>query len=321
MADVNRVDVALNVFAKPYQTALSVLSLLDHSNERIDRIFFQFEPAGSRYDKVPPYAIAHYLGERAVIFQPDIWLECAPVEPARLADPVYRFSIRYQHAFEHTDKRYLVLVHNDVFVVRDLVSALLEQAHGFFAVGGIGQCWNCPASDAGLVNAAGLGNAACCPDGYFDFRPDYDGLRRLYALGREMGFPQRAYDLGWQAQYAHAAFAWPLPECRVNEWGCLVDVAATRQYVAPLGPVLPFGAFEACGAVTYDTDVAWFRELSRLGLRARHVDIAPYLRHWVGHDKMAQGKYVQAEDRARRILEKQYPDFVSWCKQQENHLF
>ena len=37
------VDVALNVFAKPYQTALSVLSLLRFCRERINTIFFQFE--------------------------------------------------------------------------------------------------------------------------------------------------------------------------------------------------------------------------------------------------------------------------------------
>ncbi|MDL2216244.1 hypothetical protein LJB81_00755 [Desulfovibrio sp. OttesenSCG-928-M14] len=321
MPPARKVDAVLNVFAKPYQTALSALSLLRHSGESIDRIFFQFEPQGSRYDAVPPYAVAEYLGGRAQIFQPDIWLECEALAPQRLTETAYRMSVRYQHAFEHTDKRFLFITHNDVLVVRDIVSTLLEAADGHFVVGPLGQCWNCPASSAELVKEAGLGDSPCSPLRYYDFRPDYAGLCRLYSLGRERGFRLRAYDKGWQAHYDPSHPAWPLPECRVNEWGCLVDVAATKDHVSPLGPVLPFGAFEACGELTYDTSVAWFRALNRLGLKARHVDIDHCLRHWIGNDKMTRAKHAGAEERARMILEKQYPDFVVWCRTHNKGLF
>lgn len=317
----SKVDAAVNVFAKPYQTALSVLSLLRWSGERIDRVFMQFEPKGSRYDSVPPYAVAEYLGSRAVVTQPELWLRRETPDRARLDDAAYRLSIRYEYAFERTDKRHLFILHNDVLVLKDIVGAMLELADGFFAVGGIGQCWNCPAADAALVGAAGLGDEACSPDRYADFRPDFAGLGRLYALAEERGVFARPYPEGWDEHYAAANPAWPLPECRVNEWGCLVDVALTRAHVVPQGDILPFGAFEQCGSTRYDTAAAWFRELNRLGLRAKHMDTGGHLRHWVGNDKMMEKPYREAEDRARLILEKNFAPFVNWCRKRDNGLF
>ena len=67
--------------------------------------------------------------------------------------------------------------------------------------------------------------------------------------------------------------------------------------------------------------MGWFRELNRRGLRAKHLDIVPYLKHWVGNGKMTQAKYLKAEDNARRILERSFPDFVSWCKSRKNGMF
>ena len=51
------VDVAVNIFAKPFQTALSLLSLLKHSGEHVGVIWLQFEPYGSRHDAISPYYI------------------------------------------------------------------------------------------------------------------------------------------------------------------------------------------------------------------------------------------------------------------------
>lgn len=316
-----KVDAALNIFAKPYQTALSVLSLLRWSGRHIDRIHMQFESKGSRYDSAPPYAVAEYLGDRAVVTQPEIWLKRDPVAPARLADHGYRMSIRYQHAFEHTNKRFLFVLHNDVYFLKDIVAAMLERVDGAFAIGGLGQCWNCPASSAEVVQAAGLGETACSPARYTEFQPNFEELSRLYAAAKEKGFPARAYADGWGTEYTAAEPAWPLPECRVSEWACLVDVKQTRAHTAPEGPVMPFGAFEACGDLIYDTAVAWFRDLNRLGLRARHMGLGGYMRHWVGHNRMTEQRYAEAEGWARRILEKEYAEFADWCRKRGNGLF
>ena len=88
------IDVAMNIFAKPYQTALSVLSLFKHSGGHVGNVWLQFEPYGSQYDIVSPYAIAQYLsgkiGDRCRVFQPDYWLDLNAADPARIHEPAYR---------------------------------------------------------------------------------------------------------------------------------------------------------------------------------------------------------------------------------------
>ena len=319
------VDVAVNIFAKPYQTALSLLSLLRFSGARIDRVYLQFEPAGSMFDPAPPYAIAEYLaegemGDRVVVFQPEHWLKREDTDPARLAtDAEYRLSVRYQYAFENSDKNRLFVMHNDVLIKKDIIGAMLEAIGDAFAVGQLGQCWNCPASQADIVREAGLGGTPCSPERQRDFRPDMEGLKRLYAIAPRHDFFVRGYNRGWNEAYR--TDAWPLPECRINEWGCLVDLAKTRPHVMPEGAALPFGAFEACGTGSLDIAAPWFRELCRLGLRAQAMDIGPCLTHWVGTAKKTEYKYSRAEGNARSILEKHFPEFVLWCRKRGNGLF
>lgn len=317
-----KVDVAMNIFAKPYQTALSVLSLLKYSDRRIDKFHLQFEPAGSRYDAAPPYAVAEYLGERARVFQPEIWLECDAVRPERLGDPAYRLAVRYQSAFERTDKKYLFIMHNDVLIKGDIIGVLLKEIGAAFAAGQVGQCWNCPAHNADVAAECGF-DAPCGPERYLEFMPDFDDLTRLYTAARSRGLSVRPYLEGSREHYGPEAWplAWPLPECRVNEWGCLADVEQTRPLVAPHGEIPPFGAFEPCGGVTLDTAVAWFRELHRRGLRAKHVPLDKYLRHWVGSHRMTRELHRQAELEAEGILLKAFPDFVAWCRERKNGLF
>ena len=313
------VDAAMNIFARPYQTALSVLSLLKFSGKHIDRVYMQFEPKGSAYDKASPHVVAEYLGDRAVVFQPQFWLECDAAEPSRFSDPAYRLSLRYQHVFECSDKKYLFVLHNDVLVKRDIVGVLLDNIGDAFVIGRLGQCWNCPASNEEVVKAAGCDTRACNPDRYMEFRPDFAGLERLYREAVNSGAAARPYWEGWAEKYSEQA--WPLPECRVNEWGCLVDLGQTKPLTMPFGSATPFGAFEACGSVTLDTAVAWFRDLHRAGLHARHMGVDGGLTHWVGNNKLTKRRYHDIEDNARVILEKHFRDFVTWCRERKNGLF
>jgi hypothetical protein len=211
------------------------------------------------------------------------------------------------------------VLHNDVLIKRDIVGPMLAAIGDAFAVGHIGQCWNCPASNEQLVRDSGCANRACSSEHYQDFRPDYEGMKRLYALAVERGVFVRPYWESWEMHYA--ADPWPLPECRVNEWGCLVDVRMTRPLVRPQGAILPFGGYEPCGKICLDIGVTWFRELHRRGLHARHMDILPYLTHWVGTGNNTERKYIQAENNARRILEKHFTPFVIWCRARKNGLF
>jgi hypothetical protein len=313
------VDVAINIFAKPFQTALALLSLLKYSAKRIDRLYLQVEPVGSRYDALSPYAVAGYLreqGRRVAVFQPEIWLATDPADAARLRDDAYRLAIRYQYAFEHTDKQFLFILHNDVLFKRDIIGAMLERIGGAFAIGQIGQCWNCPLREAELARAAGLGSLACAPERYQDYRPDAGCLRFLYEEAEKRAISVRPYLAGLigpdgtDGRYAEQG--WPLPECRVNEWGCLGDVRQTAPLTFPQGEILPFGAFEPFAGKTLDTAAHWFRELNRKGLYARHFDLSGYLAHYVGHNRMSRARHQEAELAAENLLAKAFPDFMRW---------
>jgi hypothetical protein len=316
------VDVAINIFAKPRATSLSLLSLLRFSGRHIDRLYLQFEPYGSNFDRASPYEPAKYLreslGDRVIIIQPDYWLGLRAPEREKLGDSAYRLGIRYEYAFEHTDKKYLFILHNDVLIKADIIGALLGKIGGCFAAGSIGQCWNCPAGNAETARTAGF-PAPCTPDSYREFRPDFAGLEALYDAALKTGRFVRSYRQGWEGHYRDCA--WPLPECRVNEWGCLVDVEQTRPLVIPQGCILPFGAFEQCGAICLDTAVSWFRDLHRRGLSACNMDLRPYLTHWVGTGKMSAYSYTKAEDNAGNLLRKGFPDFVTWCGANKNRMF
>lgn len=310
-----RVDVAVNIFAKPYQTALSVLSLLRQSGPHVGTIWLQYEPMGSRYDRVSPYVIARYLKEvmdwPCRVSQPEHWLALDAPDPARLGDAAYRLSIRYQDAFEHSESRKLLLMHNDIYVFGDALGEMLAAMGDAFAIGQLGQCWNCPANNAGVVKDV-MGCAPCVPEAYGDFRPDAATLRRLYAHARELGVFVRPYEECFSEYFDEQP--WPLPECRVNEWFCLLDLEKTRPHCMPFGPVLPPGAYGACGSYNLDISVPWFRAMHALGFRARHFDHTRYLRHWVGTGKMSASRYTVAEDNARKLLETHFPDYMAWLQ-------
>ncbi|MDR1659794.1 MAG: hypothetical protein LBR94_05575 [Desulfovibrio sp.] len=53
------VDAALNIFAKPYRTALSVLPLPRCCDRHIDRVYLRFEPRGSRFARPRPTPSPH----------------------------------------------------------------------------------------------------------------------------------------------------------------------------------------------------------------------------------------------------------------------
>lgn len=310
-----RVDVAVNIFAKPHQTALSVLSLLKESRAHVGTIWLQYEPMGSRYDRVSPYVVAKYLKEvldwPCRVSQPEHWLALEAPDMARLGDTAYRLSIRYQDAFEHSESRKLLLMHNDVYVFGDALGEMLAAMGDAFAIGQLGQCWRCPAHAAQVVKDV-MDRPPCSSERYEEFQPDAATLRRLYAHARELGAPVRPYEECFTEFFDKQP--WPLPECRVNEWFCLLDLEKTRPHSVPFGPALPPGAFGACGRYNLDTSVPWFRAMHALGFRARHFDYKRYLRHWVGTGKMSASRYTMAEDNARKLLEKQFPDYMAWLR-------
>lgn len=307
------VDVALNIFAKPFQTALSVLSLLEHCRSHIGTVWMQYEPYGSKFDTVSPYVVYHYLNEETdvhcEVFQPEYWLSLEPPDPAELDNPAYRHSIRYQYAFEHSQSAKLFIIHNDIFVKKDIIGDMLARMGDAFAIGRLGQCWNCPAFYGEVMEEA-LGKAPCRPERYADFQPDFDTLQKIYKTAGKKKLPVRFYDLQYGGIFEKQTF--PLPECRINEWAALVDLDKTRPLTKPHGTANFFGAYERCGRVCLDIGVSWFRDLHSMGLRAKHFDLGEYLYHFVGTGKKEREKYMKCENTALELLREHYPFYLRW---------
>ncbi len=311
-----KVDVAINVFAKPMQLSLSILSLLQHSGASIGKIWLQYEPMGSKFDSISPYCIAKYLQEvlefPVEIFQPEIWLARGIPDADMLADTNSRLAIRYQYAFENSQSRLLFLTHNDVFILQDIIRPLAEGIGDCFAIGSLGQCWNCPAANADIM-ADVMGAPPCTPDTYENARPDHGQLLALYQKAAEKGVFARAYDAdGFGGEFSRQP--WPLPECRINEWAFMLNLEKTRPHSAPFGPALPPGAFGRCASENLDIGVPWFRAMHDLGMRAKNFPIDKYLRHWVGTGNKSAIRYAIGEDNALRLLTRHYPEYIAWLE-------
>jgi hypothetical protein len=214
--------------------------------------------------------------------------------------------MRYQYGFETTDKKFALIIHNDIEVIRDVVGSMLNEIGKATAIGEIGQCWWCPAGQTGL----------CSSERYTEFRPAYSQLMFIY--NKDMDYKKRrAYNLGLREEFQKNP--WPLPECRVNEWCMLVNIKKARQVTIPFGKSAPIGALYASGAkigetwsdeVNLDTGVQWFRDLNHAGHIFRDFLIEEYILH-DRRGNVALGSpelYITNEMKAKEKLIKKYFD-------------
>jgi len=307
-----KVDVAINVFGKVHQTALSLLSLLECSGGHIDRIYFQEEVCTAEYEFKKHDKILEYLEDRVEHFVPRFWNGIDPNDMERAASSEdYRFSIRYQYGWEKCLQRYLLTVHNDVEVTTDIVANLYNALDGNTGIGEIGQCWWCPAGQNGL----------CDSEHYTEFKPSYQYLMKIYNKGMDYS-QRRAYNLGLSEQFKENA--WPLPECRLNEWCALIDMDKARKDTVPMGKAVPFGARMPSGAligenwdrpVCLDIAVQWFRDMLHMGHTFKHYDVNKDMIH----DKLGSVKldsaeaYVVAEQKALLRLKDRFPEYCDFA--------
>jgi hypothetical protein len=306
-----KTDVAINVFGKVYQTALSLLSLLECSGQHINRIYFQQEPLTAEYEFRTHDSIIQYLGNKVEHFVPKYWNGIDPNDMERAAiEDDYRLSIRYQYGWENCRERYLLTVHNDIEVTTDIVANLYNNLDGHTGIGEIGQCWWCPAGQNGL----------CDSERYTEFKPSYQYLMKIY--NKDMDYTQRrAYNLGLSDQYKENA--WPLPECRLSEWCALIDMDKARRDTMPIGKAALFGAILPSGAfigenwdrpVCLDTAVQWFRDMSHLGHIFKHYDVNKDMIHdKQGNVKLDSAEaYIMAEQKALRRLKERFPEYCEF---------
>ncbi|MBO0938777.1 hypothetical protein J2I47_19655 [Fibrella sp. HMF5335] len=294
MPTPNSVDVAVSVYGKPYITAVTLLSLLKQSGQWIDTIYFieeRQQPEGTSLAflkrLLKPYNVVYYrpwmnYGYRNMLTDKRRYL---------LPIPLFRRSVRYQYAWEKTDKAHLFITHNDVLYTDDLVKAYLDHIGDGLGIGKVGQCWNCPAYKEGLCNG----------DRYTHYRPDVAEVESLYA---KHGDPRGG---GYKRQLA-AQGAWPLPECRLNEYACLIDMTKARSITQPEGAARPFGFFG-----NIDTASEWFKDINHMGYTVTNFDYDPYASHsWVnainnGHRALSDRSIYEAEEAiARQYLQTEF---------------
>lgn len=287
-------DVVINVYGKPMQTAVALFTLLRHSGQHIGRIWFieeRGQPHGARFG-----ALKSALSDRITVYRPALRIGWRML-PFRWMYRIgfLRRALRYQVAWERSTARYLFHLHNDMFFHGDLLGAMLARIDGHTALGPVGQCWNCSARRAGV----------CSSETFMSYRPGYAEWLRLST--EHPG--ARADQYGWIVDPQRP---WPLPECRVNEWAALVDLSKARPATLPRGPAIPFGALHGL-----DIGTAWFHEVVNAGHSVRHFDIAPYATHaWASSSSAGRpalfnrAEYDRTESAAREYLSGQFPTFI-----------
>jgi hypothetical protein len=280
-----KVDVAINYYGKPYQTLLTLESLLEHSNDHIDLIYLIKEAKQPRADEDVSLVTRRHA-DRMVVFTPAFHLGWRTASLRKVTkDADFRRSVRYQYALEATNKRYLFITHNDVLYTTDLVGKLLgEIQKGPHAGSGlIGQCWNCPASTADI----------CDGNRHADLKLTYV---EALSLSLRVRSPRTR---PWLINPANPV---PLPECRLNEFACVLDVDLYRRETMPWGSSPPFGYLDRV-----DIGCSWFRSMILKGHTFANVDINDYCVHVAGHpDLFDPGAYERKESIARKLLSERY---------------
>lgn len=116
-----------------------------------------------------------------------------------------REDVRYQFALDHTDKKYLFIIHDDVKFVKNIVELYLntiQKNSNLAIVGDLGQCWRCKFS--GLCSPKQL-MKGFRPSKHWPLTPVDDDLSSFN--------PKKAFTRA----------------CRINEWCCMVDVAKCKD--------------------------------------------------------------------------------------------
>lgn len=286
-----KVDVAINVYGKPYQTIVAINSLLHYSKQHIHKIYFIVEK--KQIDEKDIQIIREHINyENVEFFTPDYYLGWWAGKRRGLLNQIlmffkkYRYSIRYQYAFEKSNQDFWFMMHNDMLFKGDLIGEYLDKIGDHIGIGEIGQCHNCPAFET-----------YCTPDKYVDFQPNLAQLEELYSHHPTL----RAEVDGF---YKRQKRSWPLPECRLNEFAALINMRIAKPLTAPIGKVLPPGFY---GII--DIGIDFFYDMNRLGFRFKHLSFSKFAKHsWAlplrssGHLSLFNHEIYAEEERIAKEL-------------------
>jgi len=273
-----KVDVIINVFGKPWQTLATLKTLLKHSGQHIDKIFM-IKEVKQLNDENIDFIFKHI--PNLEVFTPRDYI--FTIHNLDYKNENQRFNVRYQYGIERSDKKFVFITHNDVFYSGDIIGHMLDVIGDCVGVGEIGQCWNCPAKAAGV----------CSGDKFYEWNPTYDDILKLKV-------PHIRTSLG----NINKNNPKPMPECRLNEFACLLNREIIINECQPNGPCPLFGQHGM------DSGDLWFRYMHFKGYK--FVDNRKYYDHgyWATDAGMATQRnyelYKKAEIVAKNYLKENF---------------
>lgn len=300
---IRKVDIGIAFYGKPYQTIVTIKSLIQHSGQYIDKIYISRERKQPHNDYIGIFKVIDYFRNdpdvRLVIQYPHHHLGLGVMDLQRAKnDTRWRHSIMYQYPLEVTDKKYMCIMHNDMLFHDDMIGVMLHQMEAgpenLIALGSVGQCWSCPAG-------RDWGNK-CNSYVFEDYVPSYEEaleLTEAYATPRQH----------IQKKVIADGRVHIMPECRINEYCAMIRVDAYREVTVPNGDIGCYGG--NWGGV--DTATVWSHDVYQKGYRFRHVPLEDYTKH-APFDSTSSGTqandnrslYARSEENAKEYIEKNY---------------
>ena len=291
------VDIVLNVSGKPYQTIITIHSLLRFSGNYINKLFVIFEKKQAFNDNMQP--LLDYLESLDIeveLFYSKLQIGISNLDRKPFFKPFFRFipffrhSLRYQYGLEKSKTDWVFVSHNDMIYRKDILQAYLSEIDENMGIGFVGQCWNCPA----------VGD--CSGEKYFEYRPSKEEIFHLYE-GKEN---LRGFEI-IRGNYS----GWPLPECRINEHAALFDRKMMQSQTYPIGNIEPIGYN------SYDIGMNFYAKVSRKGFKFKQLGFHLFAEHAYfnknrnGHSSFTNEQlYWQEEGLAKEIVEKSIDEFI-----------
>ena len=279
-----KVDVAINSHKRPMASYLSIKSLMKYSGDEIDKIYFIDD--NKDYVDYSKMLNDPELKDKIVYFKPKYNFWVSPINDNFTRDDDYRHSIRYQFAIEKSDKQFLFILHDDIVVFDNIIRAFKDGIDNSIGIGVIGQCKNCPAKKLDKCNS----------DNFMNYKPSSDELFEMY----NSDLPPR---WGGCLGDNFKKNPWPLPECRLNEFACLIDLYKIRN-----NSFYYFGAFKRIDNLDTDTATGWFRDiLTTSNYTFKNFDVSKYIYHIDGHPTyFDENCLVSRENECKMKLETEY---------------
>lgn len=291
------VDVSIVYFGKPYQTLVSLLSLLKYSRQHIDTIHISVECKQPHGDINGVYIVLEGLKNYKVqLYYPNQFYQLGPLEYEQVKqDENLRWSLPYQYALEKSTNQYLFILHNDMLFHADMIGDMFEKGfskHKLAGAGSIGQCWSCPANWDNKCSGSKQ-------EAYVPSQAEAIAVHEAHAT------PRQKLDL----EIIRSGRVYPLPECRLNEYSCLVNLENYRRNTLPAGDSRCFGGVWN-GA---DLGTSWFYDMVNRGHRFQHFVLEDYALHSpfnpIGQGSQDYSKadsYRICESRAKEHLKEHY---------------